>query len=280
MANYCIKRDGIWRFVRRVPKDYAALDKRRIIQHSTGISVAEDPRGIRAKKVANELNFDLETYWRNLSNGQSEQAVRDYEAAKYAARRMRIAEPIADASKRTIAELLARIEKLEGKLAEDRHAVLAVYDAVPKPGITFKECAEQYIESHKPGWTNPKHAAQWSATLQAYAFPVIGDVAVDKIGNNGDGTDLIMKVLKPIWYAKTETASRLRGRIESVLDWAKARGYRDAENPARWKGHLDKLLPAKGKIAPVKHHAALPYAGIPGFMDKLRGNGIHRPDRC
>ena len=85
MANYCIKRDGIWRFVRRVPKEYAALDKRRIIQHSTGISVAADPRGIRAKKVANDLNFDVETYWRNLADGNSEQAVRDYEAAKDAA---------------------------------------------------------------------------------------------------------------------------------------------------------------------------------------------------
>jgi integrase len=242
----------------------------RSFQHSTGISVAEDPRGIRAKKVANELNFDLEVLWRKLADGQSEQAVRDYEAAKLAARRLRISEPTGDAAKRTIAELLERIEKLEGKLAEDRHAILAVYDAVPKPGITFKECAEQYIESHRPGWANPKHAAQWSSTLQAYAYPVIGNVAVDKIGSNGEGTDLIMKVLQPIWYAKTETASRLRGRIESVLDWAKARGYRDGENPARWKGHLDKLLPAKGKIAPPKHHPALPYADIPGFMDKLR----------
>jgi integrase len=269
MANYCVKRDGLWRFVRRVPKEYAALDKRRISQHSTGISVAQDPRGIRAKKVANELNFDLETYWRNLADGHSKQAVRDYEAAKHAARRLRISEPIADAAKRTIAELLDRIEKLEGNLAKDRSAVLAVYDAAPQPGITFRRCAEQYIEAHKPGWSNQKHAAQWSATLEAYAYPVLGNITVDKI-SNGDGTDLVMKVLQPIWYSKTETASRLRGRIESVLDWAKARGYRDGENPARWRGHLDKLLPAKAKIAPVKHHPAMPYADIPGFMERLR----------
>lgn len=270
MADYCVKRDGLWRFVRRVPKEYADLDKRRIVQHSTGVPVADDPRGIRARKIADNLNGALETHWRDLVEGESAQAVRDYEAARQAARRLRISEPIADAAKRIIAELLDRIEKLEGKLTEDRSAVLAVYDAAPKPGITFKQCAERYIEAHKPGWSNPKHVAQWSATLETYVYPVLGNVAVDKISSNGDGTDLIMKVLQPIWYSKTETASRVRGRIESILDWAKARGYRDGENPARWKGHLDKLLPAKGKVAPVKHHAALPYADVPSFMEKLR----------
>jgi integrase len=159
---------------------------------------------------------------------------------------------------------------LEGKRADDRASALAVYDTAPKPGITFRQCTERFIEAHRPGWSNPKHASQWSATLATYAYPVIGNVAVDKIGSNGDGTDLIMKVLTPIWYTKTETASRVRGRIESILDWARARGYRDGENPARWKGHLDKLLPARGKVAPVKHHAALPYADVPGFMEKLR----------
>jgi hypothetical protein len=270
MANYCVKRDGLWRFVRRVPKEYAVLDKRRIVQHSTGVRVADDPRGIRARKIADNLNGALETHWRSLVDGESAEAVQDYEAARQAARRLRISEPITDAAKRTIAELLDRIEKLEGKLAEDRSAVLAVYDAVPKPGITFRQCAERYIEAHKPGWSNPKHAAQWASTLETYAYPALGNVAVDKIGSNGDGTDLILKVLQPIWHTKTETASRVRGRIESILDWAKARGYRDGENPARWKGHLDKLLPAKGKVAPVKHHAALPYSDVPGFMERLR----------
>ena len=165
MSDYLSKRDGLWRFIRRVPKEFADLDKRKIIQHSTGVAVADDPRAIRARRVAHDLNAALETYWRNLVTGQNEQAVRDFEAQVCSASLV-IAEPIADASQRTIAELLARIEKLEGKLAEDRHAVLAVYDAVPKPGITFKECAEQYIESHKPSWSNPKHAAQWSSTLR------------------------------------------------------------------------------------------------------------------
>lgn len=178
--------------------------------------------------------------------------------------------PIDDATKRTIAELLDRIEKLSGNRAEDRASVLAVYDAAPKPDITFRQCAERYIEAHRPSWKNPKHAAQWPATLEAYAYPVFGNVPVKKIGANGDGIDLIMKALQPIWYSKTETAARLRGRIESILDWAKARGYRDGENPARWKGHLDKLLPPKGKVAPVKHHAALPYSDLPDFMTKLR----------
>ena len=270
MADYTVKRDGLWRFVRRVPKEYAALDPRKIVQHSTGVRIGDDPRGMRARKIADNLNAALEAHWRNLVEGQNADAVRNYEAARQAARRLRISEPIADAAQRTIAELLDRIEKLEGKRADDRAAVLAVYDAAPKPGINFRQCAERYIEAHKPGWSNPKHASQWSSTLATYAYPIIGNVAVDKIGANGDGTDLIMRVLTPIWYTKTETASRVRGRIESILDWAKARGYRDGENPARWKGHLDKLLPAKGKVAPVKHHAALPYVDVPGFMEKLR----------
>jgi integrase len=269
MADYTVKRDGLWRFVRRVPKEYAALDQRKIVQHSTGVRVADDPRGIRARKIADNLNAALEAHWRDLVENRNAQAVRNYEAARQAARRLRISEPIADAAQRTIAELLDRIERLERK-RDDRAAVLAVYDAAPKPGITFRQCAERFIEAHKPGWSNPKHAGQWSATLATYAYPVISDVAVDKIGANGDGTDLIMRVLRPIWYTKTETASRVRGRIEAVLDWAKAHGYRGGENPARWKGHLDKLLPAKGKVAPVKHHAALPYADVPDFMAKLR----------
>jgi integrase len=94
-------------------------------------------------------------------------------------------------------------------------------------------------------------------------------MAVNRIGSDG-GTDVVLKILEPIWYSKTETAGRLRGRIESILDWAKARGYRDGENPARWKGHLDKLLPARSKVAPVQHHAALPYTDVPAFIKQLR----------
>jgi integrase len=269
MADYLVRRGGIWRFVRRVPKEYAALDPRGIVQHSTKVRVADDPRGIRARRVADDLNEALEVYWRNLADSDHVQAVRDYEAARNAARKLRISEPIADAAQRTIAELLDRIEKLTGERAKDRLSVLAVYDAVPKPTITFRQCAEQYIASHRAGWS-PKHASAWENTLVADVYPVIGNMPVDKIGGNGDGTDLILKVLQPIWHTKTESASRIRNRIELVLDWAKARGYRDGENPARWRGHLDKLLPARNKVQPVKHLPALPYADVPAFMQKLR----------
>jgi len=131
--------------------------------------------------------------------------------------------------------------------------------------ITFKECAARYIASHRAGWRNPKHAAQWQATLATYAEPVIGGLSVQAID-----AALVLKVLEPIWTTKPETAGRVRGRIESVLDWAKARGYRAGENPARWRGHLDKLLPVRSKVRRVEHHAALPYAELPGFLVSLR----------
>lgn len=130
---------------------------------------------------------------------------------------------------------------------------------------TFKDCAEAYIEAHKAGWKNDKHAKQWGATLETYAYPVFGSLPVASVD-----TGLVQDALRPIWGTKTETASRLRGRIESVLDWAKVNGYREGENPARWRGHLDKLLPARSKVQKVEHHAALPYAEIGAFMVDLR----------
>jgi integrase len=132
--------------------------------------------------------------------------------------------------------------------------------------ITFKDCAARYIASHRAGWRNPKHAAQWQATLATYAEPVIGGLSVQAID-----TALVLKVVEPIWTTKPETAGRVRGRIESILDWAKAHGYRAGENPARWRGHLDKLLPARSKVRRVEHHAALFYAELPGFLTSLRG---------
>jgi integrase len=270
MADYLFKRDGFWHYARRVPKQYETADQQGVFKETTKIRVADDPRAIRARKVAAEINVRMERRWRDFAVGDQAQALAEYDAARKAARRLDISAPIDDAAQRTIAELLARIEKLEGKHEEDRHAVLAVYDAAPKPDITFRQCAERYIEDHRAGWKNAKHVAQWSTSLETYAYPIIGAAPVKTL-TNGDGTDLIMKVLQPIWSSKTTTASRLRGRIESVLDWAKARGYRDGENPARWKGHLDKLLPSKDKVAPVKHHPAMPYADIPGFMERLRG---------
>ena len=131
--------------------------------------------------------------------------------------------------------------------------------------ITFKQCAETYVKAHRVGWRNAAHASQWENTLHTYAYPHIGALSVQAID-----TSLVMKVLEPIWTAKSETASRLRGRIETILNWAKVRGYRDGENPARWKGHLDHLLPAKSKVRRVQHHAAMPYAQLPHFMAALR----------
>ncbi len=131
--------------------------------------------------------------------------------------------------------------------------------------MTFKQCAEACIEALRPGWKNPKHAQQWENTLATYTFPTIGSLSVADVD-----TALVIKVLSPIWTEKNETASRLRGRIETVLDWAKANGLREGENPARWKGHLDKLLAQPAKVQKVEHHAALDYREIGAFMRELR----------
>jgi integrase len=130
--------------------------------------------------------------------------------------------------------------------------------------ITLAEVAEAYIAAHKAGWRNGKHKAQWENTLKTHAAPIMS-LPVQSID-----TALVLRVLEPIWAAKPETASRVRQRIESILDFAKVRGYRDAENPARWRGHLDKLLPARGKVRAIAHHAALPYAELPAFLATLR----------
>jgi integrase len=131
--------------------------------------------------------------------------------------------------------------------------------------ITFDECRDTYIASHKAGWRNAKHRAQWINTLNTYASPIFGKLPIQAVN-----VALVMKVLEPIWAMKPETAGRLRGRIERILDWAKARGFRSGENPARWRGHLDHLLPARSKVRKVKHHAALPFGEIPAFMADLR----------
>jgi integrase len=159
-----------------------------------------------------------------------------------------------------------RVMLLEGKdpLAEKQAARQQERLTAAKT-ITFSECASAYVEAHRAGWRSAKHAAQWEATLKAYAYPAFEGLSVAAID-----TGLVLQCLEPIWKEKTETASRLRGRIESVLDWAKVRGYREGENPARWRGHLDKLLPARSKVAKVQHHPSLPYADIPEFMEALR----------
>lgn len=136
--------------------------------------------------------------------------------------------------------------------------------------VTFAWCATQYIESHRAGWKNAKHADQWGNTIATYANPVFGEMNVGRIE-----TAHVMRVLEPIWHSKAETASRLRGRLEAILNWATVRHHRSGDNPARWKGHLDALLPSPNKVVTVKHHAALPWHDMKQFMAELRQqNGI------
>jgi hypothetical protein len=154
----------------------------------------------------------------------------------------------------------AGVDPIEARKEERQAAVVEAAKA-----ITFEECAKAFIASHEAGWRNEKHRQQWANTLATYAYPVCGALPVGAVD-----TILVMKVLEPIWAAKPETAGRVRGRIERILDWAKVRGYRDGENPARLRGHLDTLLPKKSKVHRVRHHAALPYRDVGTFMAKLR----------
>jgi integrase len=131
---------------------------------------------------------------------------------------------------------------------------------------TFIECRRAFVDAKSGEWRNAKHEAQWKSTLERFADPVIGEMLVRDIG-----LPHILEILEPIWKTKTETATRVRGRLEQVLDWATVRGYRAGENPARWKGHLDHLLPKPRKITKVQHHAAVPVDGAAAFLASLRG---------
>jgi integrase len=130
--------------------------------------------------------------------------------------------------------------------------------------ITFADAADQYYAAHEASWSNAKHRQQFKNTLADYVLPKIGRLSVASID-----TGEVLKCIEPIWKTKTVTANRVRGRIESVLDWATVRGYRKGDNSARWKGHLSEVLPAVGKVARTAHHAAMPYAELPAFMAKL-----------
>ena len=131
--------------------------------------------------------------------------------------------------------------------------------------MSFDQCAKLYIQAHKPAWRNAKHCDQWTNTLNTYASPVFGNLPVAEID-----TGLIVKCLAPIWETKAETASRLRGRIESVLGWATTSGYRTGENPARWKGHLENLLANTSRIGRIKNHPSLPWQQVGAFMLAIR----------
>src|SRR5215469_9059154 len=152
-------------------------------------------------------------------------------------------------------------DPLEARAAQRQAQRLAV-----AKGRTFREVAEDFIGRNEAGWRNAKHRQQWRNTLATYVYPTIGELPVSAID-----TGLVVQVLDPIWVEKPETASRVRGRIEAVLDAATARGFRQGPNPAQWKGNLAHILPARTKVRKVAHHAALPFDEMPGFLAALRG---------
>jgi integrase len=170
----------------------------------------------------------------------------------------------------------ARRQRLEGR---DPMAVRTAAQASERfaaaQGTTFKTCAEQFLASHEPGWRSAKHREQWHSTLKNYIFPLIGEEPISAID-----TERVLRVLQQpiehagkkneLWNAMPETGSRIRGRIEAVLSYAKAKGMRAGENPAQWRGHMDQLLPARKKVRRIEHYPALPYAEVPTFMGKLR----------
>jgi integrase len=148
---------------------------------------------------------------------------------------------------------------------DERKALVAAAKLAAAKNLTFDAVADAFCDSHSAAWRSEKYTRNWRASLKGHAGPIIGELPIGQID-----TGLVLKVLEPIWAAKPVTAGRVRQRIESVLDWSKARGYREGENPARWRGHLDHLLPALHKLAVVKHHAALSYNRVSEFLRRLR----------
>lgn len=181
----------------------------------------------------------------------------------------RVAVSLAQARTRA-RELHAMIRQGKDPLAErDAEAAKEKAEAAKAQAsaITFAQVVDMYLAAHGAAWRNPKHRQQWYNTLRDYALPTIGEMPIASIE-----TGAVVKIIEPLWLKKTETASRVRGRIESILDYAKARAWREGENPARWRGHLDHLLPARAKVQRVEHHAALPWREIGGFVGRLRQN--------
>lgn len=148
---------------------------------------------------------------------------------------------------------------------EKKRAAQSALRAAIAAAMTFDECADAYIKAHEAGWRNIKHGQQWRNSIKQHASPVLGEMQVRDVA-----LPQVLKVLEPIWTTTNETASRLRGRIEQVLDWATARGLREGPNPARWRGHLDKLLAKPSKVNNREHHAALPVGEAGAFMVRLR----------
>jgi integrase len=169
---------------------------------------------------------------------------------------------LAEAREKALEQRKLRLEGID-PIEQRKHQRQAVALAAMKV-TTFGTCVEQYLQTHDAAWRNERHRGQWRMTLTEYCKPLL-ELPVGAID-----TDLVLRVLTPLWKTRTETAARLRGRIERVLSWAKGRGLRDGENPARWNGHLDEMLAAPGKIAKKQHLAALPYVELPAFMSELR----------
>jgi integrase len=169
------------------------------------------------------------------------------------------------AEAREAARTCRSILQAGGDPLEKRKAEQLVGQLERAKAITFDDCAASYIATHRGSWKNAKHAAQWESTIATYVSPVVGSLPVAAVD-----TALVVKVLQPIWQEKTETATRVRSRIENILDWATVSHFRAGENPARWRGHLDKLLAAPEKVTRVVHHPALPWQQIGDFMTELR----------
>lgn len=170
-----------------------------------------------------------------------------------------------------LAEARRKAEQARNMLANDidpieaKRTAKAARKTEAAKGLSFKSCAQAYIENHKSSWKNQKHASQWESTLERYVYPDLGDIPVGAIDVN-----LVLTILEPIWKSKTETASRVRGRIEAILNYAATRGLRPTENPAQWRGVLSNVLPAKSKVRPVENFKALSYEEIGSFIETLR----------
>jgi integrase len=169
-----------------------------------------------------------------------------------------------DEAAKLLKQVRSGVDPLDKREADAAQAAADAQAAAVR-AITFRTVTARYLEAHEKTWRNPKHRSQWRNTLETYAHPHFGDISVGAVG-----TEHVLTALEPIWRTKPETASRVRGRIESVIDYATARDWRTGENPARWRGHLANLLSARSKIAPVEHHAALAWQEIGAFLPTLR----------
>jgi integrase len=262
---------GVWHYFRRVPKQFADVDSRRFVEKSCE---TRDDR-LAAQKAARFAQAD-DQRWHDLALAALAEKEAEREAGAVAAERVyqravrlarlhgfayRTAEQIA--AEASPSELRRRIDKVSGAGLMDTETTTALLGLVEPPAATFRACAEAYVKTHGATWKNKKHRQQWENTLRDYVYPTCGDLDVGQVD-----VAHIVSCLEPIWLNKKETASRVRMRIEAVLDWAAASNYRSGLNPARWKGHLENLLAKRKKR--VKHHEALPYGELAAFMAALR----------